>query len=221
MQPNVNSAVAYIKQHGLALAYPVKGKDDLPSLWNCFYPNRKMRWEWSDDGDDRVALIWHLRAKLSTNRKVVYSKWFNGRATFISPPLCAALLSFISKQTNPAEGLNSDALTVLRVLEDDSPLPTKVLRMETSLEGKENESRFNKALRQLWSKFLIVGYGEVEEGGFPSLAIGSTKLIFEELWDKSIELSDKERDKTIEKYISDDSPFKKQFFKFIKTTTSK
>ena len=37
-------------------------------------------------------------------------------------------------------------------------------------------------MRPLWERMLIVGTGEVEEGGFPSLAVGATELIHEPLW---------------------------------------
>ena len=32
----------------------------------------------------------------------------------------------------------------------------------------------------LWSRLLIVG--EVDDGAFPSLAVGATELVFEDLW---------------------------------------
>ncbi len=202
MIPNKKSAVSFINNKGMALVYPLKDKPEIPSLWSCFYPKSKMRWEWSEDGDDRVALIWHLRAELSNSKKVVYTKWFRGRATFISFPLFTALISRISKSANSQAELGADALTILRVLEEDSPLPMKLLRLESGLEGKHNGSPFNKGMRELWAKLLIVGFGEVAEGGFPSLAVGASKLLFEELWDKSLTLSKDEVVRVIHHYTS-------------------
>jgi hypothetical protein len=207
MIPNRKSAISHINKHGVLLVYPVKNKLEIPSLWSCFYPRTKMRWEWTDDGDDKVAFIWHLRAELSDSKKVVYTKWFGGRATFISFSLFTALLSFVSQSDDPKGGLGEEARSILSVLEDDSPLPTKILRLECGLEGKYNEAKFNKGMRQLWAKLLIVGYGEVEEGGFPSLATGASKLLFEELWDESLKITIEERDKTIAKFIPANSPF--------------
>ncbi|MBS2027495.1 MAG: hypothetical protein JST54_06265 [Deltaproteobacteria bacterium] len=37
-------------------------------------------------------------------------------------------------------------------------------------------------MKALWTRLLIVGAGEVDDGAFPSLAIGSTALLFEDLW---------------------------------------
>ena len=216
MIPNKKSAISFINQHGALLAYPVKNKDNVPSIWKCFFPKTPMRWEWSEDGDDRVALIWHLRAELSNSNKVVYTKWFSGRATFISFKLFTALLKHVSSLENPLKNLSPEALNVYRVLEDDSPLPTKILRLESSLEGKSNEGKFNKAQRELWARLLIVGYGEVEEGGFPSLAVGASKLLFEELWDNSLLMSESEQNAIIDKFLPEGSAFHSHYTKWLK-----
>ncbi len=36
---------------------------------------------------------------------------------------------------------------------------------------------FEKSMRTLWPRLLIVGFGEVEDGAFPSLAIGATQTL--------------------------------------------
>jgi hypothetical protein len=68
------------------------------------------------------------------------------------------------------------------ILSDDSPQPTGALRERAGLEGRFNEAEFNRAIKPLWSRMLIVGTGEVEERGFPSLAVGTTELIHEPIW---------------------------------------
>jgi hypothetical protein len=40
-------------------------------------------------------------------------------------------------------------------------------------------------MRPLWERMLVVGAGEAEEGGFPSLTVGATELLFEPLWTAS------------------------------------
>jgi hypothetical protein len=37
-------------------------------------------------------------------------------------------------------------------------------------------------MKFLWTRLLIVGVGEVDDGAFPSLAVGATELVFEDLW---------------------------------------
>ncbi len=149
-----------------------------------------MRWEWDDDGDDRVSRLWHLRAELSTTRKAVYTKWFRGKATYFSRPVFEAMLRALNPGGFEA-GLSEDARRLLRILEGESPLSTKELKRQADLPGRANEAAYTRALRELWSRLLIVAYGEVDDGAFPSLAIGSTRVIFEELWERASTLDSK------------------------------
>ena len=176
-------AVSHIQRHGILLLYPVNNKSSSPpSLWSCFFPKTKMSWDWTDDGDDKVPQLWHLRTKLSLSGKVAYAKWYQGRATFFSLRIFELL--FGALQAAPPVG--KDAATILEQLEDDSPQPTKELRARSELSGKLLEPNFNKAMKELWQRLLVVGHGESDEGGYPSLAIGPTKLLFEELYDVGI-----------------------------------
>ena len=214
--PTKATAISSINKSGALLVFPIKGKSSMPSLWSIFYPGTKMSWDWSEDGDNRVGTLWHLRSKLSTSDRVIYSKWFKNRATLLSFELFAALLSLVSRRSISELKLSEDAQTILNVLNDDSPLASRELKRMCVLDGKENNSRFEKAIKQLWLKFLIVGYGEVEEGGFPSLAVGSTKLLFEDLWDESKNISDQERREVISKYFTARSEFFTQYLRLEK-----
>lgn len=208
MKVSISNAIDAINEHGLLLVYPIKNRPRLPSLWSTFFPRTEMIWDWSAEGSDKVANLWHLRTEIAVSGEVVYTKWVSGRATFISKDLFVALLSCVLA----CELFLSDpAKEVYSALEDDSPQATKALREATGLAGKFYESAFQKALRELWRKLLIVGYGEVDEGGFPSLAVGATSLLFEELWDKASRLLPSCRDETIEKYLSGTSPFSSHF----------
>jgi len=53
-----------------------------------------------------------------------------------------------------------------------------------------------------------VGFGEVDDGAFPSLAVGATELIYEKLWLQSNDMTDKEAMKTIEQYMPPGSKFR-------------
>ncbi len=183
----------------------------MPSLWSKFFPRSRMNWDWSEDGDGRVAMLWHLRTELSTCQQAVYTKWFKNRATLFSDELFIAMLSLVSAKEVDSLGLSQDALILLGTLHEDSPLGTRELKSLSGFEGRENSSRFESALRQLWRKLLIVGYGEVEEGGFPSLAVGSSRLLFEDLWDESKSVSAEQRLKTVEKYFDSKSEFFRQY----------
>jgi hypothetical protein len=174
-------AIAAIEKHGALLVYPIDNRPEPLSLWSVFYPRRPMRWEWDDDGDDRVAKLWHLRAELSASSKVVYAKWFRGRATFFSREVFTALLAAFGKPPY----LSREARSLLDALSLDSPLSTKQLKRATELTGRLNEPTYERAMKELWSRFLIVGFGEVDDGAFPSLAVGATQVIFEDLVEAS------------------------------------
>lgn len=182
MSLNLRSAIQHIDKHGILLVYPMAGKKDPASLWSVAYPRSKMRWEWDDNGDDRVARLWHLREELSRSKKVVYAKWFKGRATFFSREAFTALLSLLRNLPPP---LSRDARTLLGLMEESSPRSTKELKRESGLQGRLLESTYNKAMKELWSRLLIVGFGEVAEGAFPSLAVGATRHLFEDLFEEA------------------------------------
>src|SRR4051812_43192291 len=95
----ISAAISAIDRAGAMLVFPIGNRREPLSIWYQFFPRSEMRWEWDEDGDDRVSDLWHLRADLATTRKVIYTKWYQGRATYFSRRLFAALL----RSLNPVE----------------------------------------------------------------------------------------------------------------------
>jgi hypothetical protein len=217
--PSQSQAIKAIDKAGALLAFPIDNRPLPASLWSSFYPKSEMRWEWDSNGDDRVPRIWILREELSRSGKVVYSKWYRGRATFFSRELFTNLLAAreVAKQfsnlRSGTTGLSRTAIEILEVLEMDSPLSTKELKAATDLQGKFNEKNYEKALKELWSRFLIVGFGEKDDGAFPSLRIGATKNLFEDLWTASLDIEKDAALDRIRALLPEDSLFLKHFFK--------
>jgi hypothetical protein len=179
------TAIQKINLRGILLVFPIKNAKEPSSLWSEFYPRSKMRWEWDENGDDKVSHLWFLMKKLSATPRVVYSKWYQNRATFFSRELFAALLTVARERGSLTAGLSRPARDILDLLESDSPLSTKQIKKMAELQGRDNEPRFQKAMKELFSRFLVVAYGEVDDGAFPSLAVGSTRLLFEDLWQEA------------------------------------
>ena len=203
-----------IENHGILLVYPIDNSEEPKSIWSVLYPGEKMRWEWDDEGDDRVANLWHLKTELASSREVVYAKWFRGRATFFSRKIFAAILSAVQISAGGRNLVqNREAKQILEVLEMESPQSTKAIKLATELRGKFFESTYEKAMKELWAKFLIVGFGEVEDGAFPSLAVGATQTLFEDLWEESLGLNPKISLQFIEEKLSEGSAFFKYFLK--------
>ena len=194
------AAIKAIERHGMLLVFPLQNAAEPRSLWSEFYPRSKMRWEWDEDGDDRVARLWHLREELSRSKKVVNAKWFRGRATFFSRSLFTALLALYRKQAR-FSALSHDAKNLLALLEENSPQSTKQLRRASGLVGRSLESTYSRAMQELWQRLLIVGFGEVDEGAFPSLALGATRWIFEDLYQESQDLSTEDAEEEISRYF--------------------
>lgn len=209
---NLKNAIHKINSRGALLVFPINNKKEPASLWSEFYPKSKMRWEWDIDGDHRVSDLWALMKKLSDSREVVYSKWYQGRATFFSRKLFTALLCK-SLQTFDEPHLTQTAKNLLEALESDSPLSTKQLKAITELRGKDNERFYNRGMKELFSKFLIVAFGEVDDGAFPSLAVGSTRNLYEDLLSEARKMKQTEADKIINEFLPVENLFRKQLDK--------
>lgn len=171
-----------IAREAALLVYPIGNRREPRSLWHVLHPRSEMRWAWDEGADMRVVKLWQLREQLASRREVVYSKWFKGRAVFFSRPLFGAMLA-VSRSLPLA--LSPDARELLALLEEDSPQSTKQLRRAAGLSGRQSERTWTAALRELWERLLIVGTGEVDDGAFPSLAVGATRWIFEGLWERA------------------------------------
>lgn len=137
---NMRSAISKINKKGVLLVFPHQNRKEPASLWSEFFPRRKMRWEWDESGDNKVGEMWMLMKRLSDCRQVVYSKWYQGRATFFSRPLFTAVLR-LTQFTNTAP-LSPTAQTLLEILENDSPLSTKELKRASDLQGRLNEGLY-------------------------------------------------------------------------------
>ena len=98
-----------------------------------------MKWEWDEDGDSRVADLWHLRMRLAESREVVYAKWLRGRATFFSRDVYREMLGRVDAIGKLRAPLSREAAAVLELLEENSPQSTKSLRAEMDLGGKMGE----------------------------------------------------------------------------------
>jgi hypothetical protein len=207
----MKKAIEVINKNGILLVFPINNQKEPDSLWSQFYPRSKMDWSWDENGDDRVAKMWALMKRLSDCREVIYSKWYQGRATFFSKKLFTALLCFRKDELESNSKLSRTSLQILEILESDSPLSTKQLKKMAELQGRDNEKFYHRAMKQLFNDFHIVAFGEVDDGAFPSLATGSTKNLYEDLWIDAKKMSLLEAVKIIDQFM----PHAKHFRKYL------
>lgn len=210
---NLRSAISAINKAGALLVFPIQNRHEPASLWAHFFPKSKMVWEWDQDSDHRVADLWHLRERLSSSGKIVYTKWFQGRATLFRKDLLPYLIRVTNPQFPDLDLISNEAHDMLKILLDNSPLSTKALKQETGLQGKFFEADYQRRLKELWRRFLIVGSGEIDDGAFPSLAISATKNFFEEEWKAAATVSEAESIDHLRTTLGPDSPFLKQLAK--------
>lgn len=186
-----SKAIKAIEKNGMLLVYPVKNKAEPKSLWSELLPRKEMVWDWTDEAGSEVAEMWRLRENLSRSGEVVYAKYLQNRATFFSKSRFIELLrekndfkrmQKIGEDAYIRETFTREAQTLLEVLLSDSPLSTKQIKVAADMRGKFYERAYEKAMKELWQRLWIVGYGEIDDGAFPSLAVGATKLLFEDLW---------------------------------------
>lgn len=200
-------AVSAINKKGVLLVFPIKHRRDVPSLWQEFYPRTPMKWEWNEDSDNRISKLWILMKELSVIRDVVYAKWYQGRATFFSRKLFTALLKVINESEEVFDAPPMAARDLMDTLEENSPLSTKELKVLTELTGKDNAAIYNRALNWLFARLQVVGFGEADDGAFPSLVVGATKLMYEDLWLESEAMDLNEAQAVIEQYLPRGEPF--------------
>jgi hypothetical protein len=195
------------------LVFPIHNREQPHSLWSEFFPKTRMVWEWNEDSDHRVGDMWQMMKRLSDCRDVVYSKWYQGRATFFSHELFTAMLALRRTCLTPRHELSETARILFEVLENNSPLSTKELKQLTDLQGRRHESAYARGMKELFTKLLIVGYGEVDDGAFPSLAVGATELMFEDLWKEGARLPRGKAQATVDRWMPEGSHFRRYFEK--------
>jgi len=205
-----NDAVKRIHDRGVLLVFPINNRPLPLSLWSEFYPKTRMVWDWNDDAAGPVHDMWGLMKRLSDCREVVYSKWYQGRATFFSRELFGAMVCLRCRRFD-ARRLSSTARTLFEVLENNSPLSTRKLKELTDLQGRLHESEYSRAMKDLFSSLLIVGFGEVDDGAFPSLAVGATELLYDDLWRQAAAMPIRKAQTTLDRFMPPSSHFRRFF----------
>lgn len=218
MKLNKKEAVAAINKYGMLLVFPQNNKVDPHSLWSHFFPKKKMNWKWETADESGLTDLWNLKTELSTSKKVVYTKWYQDKATFISAELFCALFKVLNSdlRNESRRSLSKTSLCILNQLEADSPISSKELKKMVSKIEKRTDVSLDKAMKELWTRLLIVAYGEFKDGSFPSLGIAATETVFEDLWIEANKMSDKSAMTIIERYLPKELLFRKHLEKIKK-----
>jgi len=207
MSKRYRKALAAINERHVQLVYPIQNAREPRSLWHSLHPGSAMRWDWSEDADQRVVDLWQLKDDLCLGREVVYAKWFRGRATFFSRASFVPILALLGTTRAEALRRNATASRQYEELQDNSPQTPRRLQQADKMTGSHYRGDYKRGVKLLWEQLVIVGTGEVDEGQFPALAMGATRHILEDLWEEADGMEPRDAEARCRRLLPAASPF--------------
>ncbi len=163
-------AIAYVNERGFIYFWPIKGIA-LPSLWTAVAGDRPV----ADAHDDPGHVSWGWKDSLLGQRVWYYAKVLRQKATIISLDTAPSFYALSENFGSPEEDylelyrhgrLTQESKAVYEALLDKGPLDAVSLRRAARLSSNEAESRFNRALSDLQSHFLILPTGVTDAGAW-------------------------------------------------------
>ena len=166
----LDQAARAVKELGFCLLFPGK-KLRLPSLVEAvegrLLPDYNPRRDWSSE----FLRVWKWKDELPRKRLAWYGKYFRGRGTFLAPEFLAY---FYRLEGTPGSDddyarlyrdgrISADARLVCAELLEHGPLGSMELRYALKWEGKRGNQRFQRALRELQSRLVLVHWGTKAE----------------------------------------------------------
>jgi len=134
-------ALAFIEKHGLVTLFPIKDTH-FPSLYGATAGKSK---------EEKFEKAWAWSDNLAQQKKIYYGKLVGKQVTLVS----LEIFPHIFKLYHNREELNEPARRILNYLTQHGATSTTNLRKELKLMGKEQKSKFTKALEQLQLNLFI------------------------------------------------------------------
>jgi hypothetical protein len=163
-------AVEFVHQRGFIFFWPIT-RITLPSLWVAAAGDRPV----ADAHDDPGHVTWSWKDSLLGKQVWYYAKVLRKKATIISLDLAPSFYALSENYGAPEEDyltlyeqgrLTQEARTIYKALLDHGPLHTVALRKAARLTSAQSDSRFNRALTDLQTRFLIVPTGVADAGAW-------------------------------------------------------
>jgi hypothetical protein len=148
-------ALDFLNDVGFSLLFSAK-EIELPSLWGALCGEARPLPSHHDDRE--LGWAWSWKDSLPVAGKVLYGKFLRKKPVFVSLDLAPCLYALSPNYGEPAEDylqdyldgrLSVEAKQVYEALLAQGALPTSRLRREAGLGGKQNASRFERALTEL------------------------------------------------------------------------
>lgn len=165
-----SDAISYVNERGFIFFWPIRGLL-LPSLWVAVAGNRPV----ADEHDDPGHITWDWKDSSLGKHDWYYARVLRRRATLIAMNIAPYFYALSENYGDPEEDyltlykqgrLSQESKIIYEVLLSEGMLDTLSLRRATHMTGKENETRFSKALAELQADFKIVPVAVTQAGSW-------------------------------------------------------
>lgn len=158
------AAAEFVDEVGFCLLFPAKGME-VPTLWEAI--NGRRRPLPKTHYDHAISMTWDYKDSLPASKRVYYGKLLRQKPTLVSLSLLPYFYALSDNYGDLDEYLEAyadgkmsePAKRVYEALLEHGPSPTSLLRWRSGLGGKENASRFDRAIVELQSSLRIVKTG--------------------------------------------------------------
>jgi hypothetical protein len=163
-------ALTFVDERRFVYFWPIKGVD-LPSLWAAVAGDRPV----ANAHDDPGHVTWGWKDAWLGARRWYYAKVLRAKATLIAleaaPAFYALSDNFGDYQHDYLEqyaagALTAEAKAVYEALLEKGPQHTLALRRNAGLSARPATTRFERALSDLQTRWLIVPVGVAEAGAW-------------------------------------------------------
>lgn len=163
-------AVAFVRERGFTYFWPIQGVE-LPSLWSAVAGDRAV----ASAHDDPGHVTWGWKDSLLGTGVWHYAKLLRGKATLVSPEAAPYFYALTENFGDPREdaetlyragALTREAIRVFEVILDKGRQHTIALRRETGMTSRDSNTRFERALTELQTHWLIAPAAVAQAGAW-------------------------------------------------------
>ncbi len=165
-----DQALAFVNERRFVYFWPIKGVE-LPSLWAAVAGDRPV----ANAHDDPGHVTWGWKDAWLGARRWYYAKVLRAKATLIALDAAPAFYALSDNfgdyehdylEQYAAGALTAEAKAVYEALLEKGPQHTIALRRNAGLSARSANTRFERALSDLQTRWLIVPIGVAEAGAW-------------------------------------------------------
>lgn len=163
-------AVTFVRERGFTYFWPIQGVE-LPSLWTAVAGDRSV----ASAHDDPGHVTWGWKDSLLGTGVWHYAKLLRGKATLVSLEAAPYFYALTENFGDPREdadtlyragALTREAIRVFEVILDKGRQHTIALRRETGMTSRDSNTRFERALTELQTHWLIAPAAVAQAGAW-------------------------------------------------------